>query len=80
MKILIDSDYFPEKNKSFHKFLSKIIKTMILVIVIKENQKNNKIHRDKSETVIKNLCNYGSNDASIQQRTEKTYTGKTSFA
>lgn len=39
MKILIDSDYFPKKNKPFHKFLSKIIKTMILVIVIKENQK-----------------------------------------
>lgn len=57
MKILIDSDYFPEKNKPFHKFLSKIIKTMILVIVIKRKSKNNKIHRDKSETVIKNLCN-----------------------
>jgi hypothetical protein len=39
MKILIDSDYLPEKNKPFHKFLSKIIKIIILVIAIKKLKK-----------------------------------------
>jgi len=33
----------------------------------------------KSETVIKNLYNYSSDDSSIQHRTEKTYTGKASL-
>jgi hypothetical protein len=79
MKILIGNDYLPEKNKPFHKFLSKIIKIMILVIAIKRKSKKDKIQSTRSETVIKNIYNYSSDDASIQHRTEKTYTGKASF-
>ena len=60
--------------------MSQIIKIMTLVIVIKRKSTNDKVERKKSETIIKNLCNYSSDDAFIQHRTEKTYTGKASFA